>query len=78
MPVLDPVTPAESLTIASTAVLFALLDALIEKGVFTKDEMRNILTAANRGVGARAQGIGGMGAMQLMGRLLVHFSERQV
>lgn len=76
MPVLNPTVPMEALPTVTAAILFSLLDALVEKGLFTKGEVWKLIHTANNGVAARMGAPGTMASLQLMSQLMVHFSER--
>ncbi len=78
MPVLDPVTPPNGLAIASSAVLFALLDSILAKGVLDRQEIQSVLKTAMICVGARANSPHGSEAIDVMTALYNHFSERKL
>lgn len=78
MQIPDTATPPDSLAVVSCAVVFALLDALIEKDILSRTEIQNVLQTAAAGVAARAQLPYGVKAHELMGSLRQHFADRQV
>jgi hypothetical protein len=75
MPLLDPLTPPHSITVADSAILMALLDALVAKDVFDKHEIQNIVMAAMRLVAARWKSAEGSRAMDVLGTLWGRFSD---
>ena len=56
MPLLDPSIPPPSLAIANSAVLMALLDALIANGALDRSEVQSVVKSAMGMVAARARG----------------------
>ena len=57
------------------AVVTALLDHLVQKGVLTVPEVHDILTATHRDIGHRGQSVAGLHADHLISALVRHFSE---
>jgi hypothetical protein len=51
--IIDQNARPESISVASGLILSALLDALIAKNVMTAGEVRDVMTNAMKGVGAR-------------------------
>lgn len=76
MPVIDPITSSNGLAIASSAVLFALLDSILAKNVLDRSEIESTLKTAMIGVGARAQSVEGAEALKVMQTLWDHFAQR--
>ncbi len=75
MPALSPITSETSLAIVSSAVLFALLDALLDKGVLERHEIQGVLKTAKLGVCERAKCFHGPEAAELMRSLCRHFAD---
>ena len=64
-----------ALGLVGGAVVTALLDRLVQKGVLTVAEVHDILTAAHRDIGHRGQSVAGLHADHLISALVRHFSE---
>jgi hypothetical protein len=75
MPILDPITPPESLSVVSSAVLFALLDKILERHILSRAEIQEVLQTAGCAIGARAQSPSGPKALDLMATLTRHFAQ---
>jgi hypothetical protein len=76
MPLLDPTAPPPSLAIANSAVLMALLDSLIAKGIFDKSEVQSLVKDAMGFVGARSKTTEGSRALDLLDALWSRFCAR--
>jgi hypothetical protein len=62
--------------IASSLVIAALLDKLVARGTLTRDEVREVLTAAGAGVSPNfAQMLGEEQASRMIAGLLTRFSK---
>ncbi len=68
-------TAEKSLAVVSSAVLFALLEALEEKGVLERGEIHGVLKTAKNCVNARYNSFCGPEAMTLMKSLCERFSK---
>ncbi len=74
----SPLTSENSLAVVSSAVLFALLDALVAKGVLDRPEVQGVLKTAKGCVNARTRSFCGPEAAELMSSLCKHFSSPQM
>lgn len=74
MPTLSPTTSADSLAIVSSAVLFALLDTILDKGILDRSEIQGVLYDAKIGISARVQFESGTETADLMTSLVNHFA----
>jgi hypothetical protein len=75
MPALNPIASPEGVSVASGAILLALLDALIAKGLMSKSEIREVVSKATLGINARIQGPGGVDAAKILGELMRNFAQ---
>jgi hypothetical protein len=75
MPTLSPLISESGLAIVSSAVLFALLDELVDKGVLERQEIRSVLKTAKSGVCERSKCFHGPEAAELMKSLCRHFAD---
>jgi hypothetical protein len=71
----SPLTSERTLAVVSSAVLFALLDALVDKGVLERSEIQGVLKTAKNCVNARYNSFCGPEAINLMKSLCQHFSK---
>jgi hypothetical protein len=71
----SPLTSERTLAVVSSAVLFSLLDALVEKGVFERSEIQGVLKSAKNCVNARYNSFCGPEAINLMKSLCQHFGK---
>jgi hypothetical protein len=71
----SPLTSEKSLAVVSSAILFALLEALEEKGVLERGEIQGVLKTAKNCVNARYNSFCGPEAMTLMKSLCERFSK---
>jgi hypothetical protein len=74
MPIPSPTISKDSLAVVSSAVLFALLDTFIAKGILERGEIQEVLKNAKLCVGARATTFYGPEASELMNALCKHFA----
>jgi hypothetical protein len=75
MPLLDPVTPPHGLAIASSAIIIALLEAIVAKGILDKSEVQNLLRSAMTLVSSRGRSREGTNALNALDRLWDRFCE---
>lgn len=73
MPLLDPLSPPNSLTIADSAVIMALLDSLIAKNILDKAEVQDLVKAAMALVGTRGRSVEGAQAINVLHTLWGRF-----
>ena len=71
----SPLVSEKSLAVVSSAVLFALLEALVDKDIFERGEIQEILKTAKNCVNARYSSFCGPEAINLMKSLCQHFSK---
>lgn len=71
----NPLTSEKTLAVVSSAVLFALLDRLAEKGVLERTEIQDVLRTAKNCVNARYNSFYGPEAISLMKSLCQHFGK---
>ncbi len=71
----SPLTSEKSLAVVSSAVMFALLEALEQKGVLERSEIQGVLKTAKNCVNARYNSFCGPEAMTLMKSLCDRFSK---
>lgn len=71
----SPLTSEKSLAVVSSAILFALLETLAEKGVLERSEIQGVLKTAKNCVNARYNSFCGPEAMMLMKSLCERFSK---
>ena len=71
----SPLTSEKSLAVVSSAVLFALLEALEQKGVLERSEIQGVLKTAKNCVNARYNSFCGPEAMTLMKSLCDRFGK---
>jgi hypothetical protein len=75
MPLLDPAIPPPSLAIANSAVLMALLDALIANGALDRSDVQSVVKSAMGMFAARARSPEGSRAVDALNALWSHFYE---
>jgi hypothetical protein len=71
----SPLTSEKSLAVVSSAILFALLEKLAEKGVLERSEIQDVLKTAKNCVNARYNSFCGPEAINLMKSLCERFSK---
>lgn len=71
----SPLVSEKSLAVVSSAILFALLDAMAEKGVLERHEIQGVLKTAKSCVNARYSSFYGPEAINLMKTLCERFSK---
>jgi hypothetical protein len=76
MPLLDQSKPPQSLALANSAVLMALLDALIAKGVFDHAEAQDVIQQAMHLISARFRTNEAANALEVLHDLWGSFLKR--
>jgi hypothetical protein len=71
----SPLTSEKSLAVVSSAILFALLETLAEKGVLERSEIQGVLKTAKNCVNARYNSFCGPEAIALIKSLCERFSK---
>jgi len=71
----SPLTSEKSLAVVGSAILFALLDKLVAKGVLEPSEIQDVLKTAKGCVNARYNSFCGPEAIELMKSLCQRFSK---
>lgn len=71
----SPLTSEKSLAVVSSAILFALLETLADKGVLERSEIQGVLKTAKNCVNARYNSFCGPEAMMLMKSLCERFGK---
>ena len=75
--IIDQNAKPESIAVASSLILGALLDALIAKNLMTSAEIRDVMVSAMKGIGARPSSETA-GIEQIVTAFMRHYGARSV
>jgi hypothetical protein len=72
---IDPAPSTDALAIANSAMILAIFDALIAKGIFEFADVSNVIRTAIASVSTRTQSVEGAEALKFLQSLLRDFSK---